>query len=199
MALTRKSLKAMGIDEEKIEQIIDLHLEVVDSLKTERDSYKENAEKYITAQAELDELKSKAPKDDEYKSKYETEHKAFEDYKSSIETEKANTAKAELYKKLLKDNGIADKFVDLILKATDLSNIKVDENGKIEDIESLSKSIKEDYKDFISIVGQKGASVENPLNTSSVMTKEAFEKMSLSEQMKYANEHPNEMTELLKK
>jgi hypothetical protein len=33
MALTRKMLKAMGIEEEKIEQIIEAHAETVDGLK----------------------------------------------------------------------------------------------------------------------------------------------------------------------
>ena len=39
MALTRKMLKAMGIEEDKIEQIIEAHSETVDSLKADRDSY----------------------------------------------------------------------------------------------------------------------------------------------------------------
>lgn len=33
MALTRKFLKAMGIEDEKIDQIIDAHTETVDGLK----------------------------------------------------------------------------------------------------------------------------------------------------------------------
>ena len=35
MALTRRALKAMGIDEEKIDEIIALHTETVDGLKAE--------------------------------------------------------------------------------------------------------------------------------------------------------------------
>ena len=38
MSLTRKMLKAMGIEEEKIDQIIEAHSETVDSLKAVRDS-----------------------------------------------------------------------------------------------------------------------------------------------------------------
>ena len=40
MALTRKMLKAMGIEEEKIDQIIEAHTETVDALKADRDKLK---------------------------------------------------------------------------------------------------------------------------------------------------------------
>ena len=59
MSLTRKMLKAMGIEEEKIDQIIEAHSETVDSLKADRDSYKEDAEKLKDVQKELDGLKAK--------------------------------------------------------------------------------------------------------------------------------------------
>ena len=58
MSLTRKMLKAMGIEEEKIDQIIEAHSETVDSLKADRDSYKEDAEKLKDVQKELDDLKA---------------------------------------------------------------------------------------------------------------------------------------------
>lgn len=40
MPLTRKMLKAMGIEEDKIEQIIEAHADTVDALRDERDGYK---------------------------------------------------------------------------------------------------------------------------------------------------------------
>ena len=45
MALTRKFLLALGIEDSKIESIIDAHSETVDALKKERDDYKAQAEK----------------------------------------------------------------------------------------------------------------------------------------------------------
>ena len=59
MAFTRKMLKAMGIEDEKIDQIIDAHSETVDALKADRDAYKEDAAKLAAVQKELDELKAK--------------------------------------------------------------------------------------------------------------------------------------------
>ena len=57
MALTRKMLKAMGIEEEKIEQIIEAHAETVDTLKEQRDTFKADADKLAEVQKELDEAK----------------------------------------------------------------------------------------------------------------------------------------------
>ena len=45
MALTRKFLKALGIEDEKVDEIISAHTETVDALKAERDGYKADAEK----------------------------------------------------------------------------------------------------------------------------------------------------------
>lgn len=44
MAVTRKFLKALGIEDEKIDEIIEAHTEVTEALKKERDSYKADAE-----------------------------------------------------------------------------------------------------------------------------------------------------------
>ena len=58
MALTRKYLKALGIEDEKIEQIIEAHTETVDGLKNERDGFKASADKLAEVQKELDGLKA---------------------------------------------------------------------------------------------------------------------------------------------
>ena len=45
MALTRRMLKAMGIEDEKIDQIIEEHAESVNALTTQSDEFKEAAGK----------------------------------------------------------------------------------------------------------------------------------------------------------
>ena len=54
MALTRKALSTMGIEDDKIDQIISMHTETVNALKEERDKYKDGAEKLETVKKELD-------------------------------------------------------------------------------------------------------------------------------------------------
>ena len=162
MALTRKFLKAMGIDEEKIDEIITAHSETVNALKDERDSYKESHEKLAEAQKELNDYKEKASKDDPYKEKYEKEHKDFEDFKKSIEAKETKEKKISAYKSLLKDAGVNEKRIDAITKITSMEDIELDGDGKIKDADKLKENIKSEYSDFIISEETKGADVPNP-------------------------------------
>ena len=55
MALTRKLLSALGIEADKVEQIIEAHTETVDGLKQQIAQYKSDAEKLPEVQKQLDE------------------------------------------------------------------------------------------------------------------------------------------------
>ena len=75
----------MGIEEEKIEQIIEAHAETVDTLKEQRDTFKADADKLAEVQKELDEAK-KSLEDagkDSYKVKYEAVKEEFENIKEA--------------------------------------------------------------------------------------------------------------------
>lgn len=159
MALTRKMLKAMGIEDEKIDQIIEEHTESTDALKQQRDEYKAKAEAKATASTEP---KSKDPEPgDGYKAKYDAEKKAFEDYKANIAAEKAEADKRAKYRELIVKAGVDSKRVDSVLKVSDLSEIKV-KDGAIEGADDLVKSIKEDWADFIPTTQKVGANAPNP-------------------------------------
>ncbi len=157
MALTRKMLKAMGIEDEKIDQIIEEHTESTDALKQQRDDWK--------AKAEAKPATDPKPKDpeptDEYKAKYDAEKKAFEDYKANIAAEKAEADKRAKYRELIVKAGVDSKRVDSVLKVSDLSEIKV-KDGAIEGADDLVKSIKEDWADFIPTTQKVGANAPNP-------------------------------------
>lgn len=168
MALTRKFLLAMGIEADKVDEIIEAHTETVDALKKERDTAKTEAQKYEAdakklpdVQKELDELKD-ANVDDPYKQKYEDEHKAFEDYKAEITKEKTKATKQNAYKALLKDAKISDKRLDSILKVTDLEKLELDKDGKFKNAEELLKGIKEEWSDFIVTEETHGAGTATP-------------------------------------
>lgn len=159
MALTRKMLKAMGIEDEKIDQIIEEHTESTDALKQQRDEYKAKAEAKATASTEP---KPKDPEpSDGYKAKYDAEKKAFEDYKANIAAEKAEADKRAKYRELIVKAGVDSKRVDSVLKVSDLSEIKV-KDGAIEGADDLVKSIKEDWADFIPTTQKVGANAPNP-------------------------------------
>ena len=151
MALTRKFLEALGIEQAKIDEIISAHTEVTDSLKADRDSYKEKAEKYDQTKTELDKAKSELEKvnKDEYKTKYESLEAEFNKYKTDIAEKEVKGRKEEAYKKMLKEIGVNEKSIDAILKVKDLNTIKLDDKGGIVDVDTLKESEKKDWEGFI--------------------------------------------------
>ena len=159
MALTRKMLKAMGIEEEKIDQIIDAHTETVDAIKTERDTYKGEAEKLPGVQKELSDLKAQGG---DWQSKYEKEHSDFEAYKSAQTAKETRQAKTAAYKALLIESGISEKYADKILKLTDFEAIELDDDGKIKDADTHKQTLQTEYAEFVETKTERGAHVATP-------------------------------------
>ena len=162
MAFTRKMLKAMGIEDEKIDQIIDAHSETVDALKAERDGFKEDAAKLAAVQKELDELKAKG--DDGYKAKYEAEKAAHDALKADIAAKETKKAKTDAYRELLKGANIDEKRIATILRAEapTIDKIELDADGKIKNAEQYTESIKSDWADFIVTQSAKGTNTATP-------------------------------------
>lgn len=180
MALTRKFLKALGIEDDKIEQIIEAHSETVSALKDEIEDYKENAEKLPGVQKELDKLKKEAEEaekkgeKDPFKVKYEAIKEEYENYKKEIAAKETKANKEKLYTELLKEAGVSEKRIAAVLKVSDLEKIEIDTDGKLKDAKDLTKAIKEEWADFITTTKDKGADVANPGGTSGgkAMTKD---------------------------
>lgn len=166
-------------------RLIAAHLAVVDPLKDDLQRYKADAEKLPSVQKELDDLKA-ANANNEWETKYNDEHAAFEKYKADVaaaaEIEKI---KAE-YRKLLQELGISEKRFDAILRLVDFSEMKLGDKG-LENADKIKESIKSDWADYIPETHEDGADVGNPPNNPST----PFDKMNLTEKMAYANQHPN--------
>ena len=162
MGFSRKMLKAMNIEEDKIEQIIDAHSETVDALKADRDAYKEDAAKLAAVQKELDALKAKG--DDGYKAKYEAEKAAHDALKADIAAKETKQAKTDAYRELLKGANIDEKRIATILRAEapTIDKIELDADGKIKNAEQYTASIKSDWADFIVTQSAKGANTATP-------------------------------------
>jgi len=165
MALSRKFLAAMGIEEAKIDEIINAHSETVEALKEERDSYKDKASKYDQTLKDLNEANKKLEelgKEDSYKVKYEAAKEELDNFKKETEAQKTKSTKTEALKGLLKEIGISDKRIDSVLKVTNLDDIKLGEDGKIQDSANLKKNLTKEWEDFIVTNGKQGADVNNP-------------------------------------
>lgn len=168
MALTRKMLKAMGIEEEKIDQIIEAHTESTDALKAERDKYKSEALKVPGLEKDVTDARNAADAaaNDPYKEKYDKEHKAFEEFKAGVKAEQIKADKTKAYKELLKKAGVSEKRIDAILKVTAIDDIELDDEGNIKDSDKLIKDIRSEWSEFIVTESQRGAGTENPpMNT----------------------------------
>ena len=178
MALTRKFLSALGIEEAKIDEIISAHADTVNALKEQRDGYKADADKLPAVQKALDDLKASQSGDDPYKEKYEKKAKEFDDYKKGVEAKELKRSKSTAYKQVLKE--LKASHIDSILKASqsELEKIELDEDGKIKDVEKLKESIKKEWADFIVEEGQQGAKTPNPpANEGSKVSKEDIMKI----------------------
>lgn len=171
MALTRRMLNAMGIEAEKIDEIIAAHTETVDALKEQRDTYKADAEKLTAVQKELDDFKADAEKNGgkAWQTKYEAMkdekekvEKDFNDFKAEAEAEKSKAAKDKAYRNLLKEIGISDKRIDSVMKVTDLSGIELDDKGSVKDADKMKDSAKQEWADFIVTKSEEGARTSNP-------------------------------------
>ena len=177
MALTRKFLAALGIENDKADEIIKVHTETTDRMQAELEEYKQDAEKLPKVQKELDKLKEESAKDDgknPYKVKYDALKEEFDAYKKDISTKEAKAAKAEAYKALLKECGVSEKRIPSIVKCSEIDGLELDENGVFKNLEELKKSIKEEWSDFIPTEEKKGAETSNPPanNGGSKMSKE---------------------------
>lgn len=171
MALTRKFLKAMGIEDEKIDQIIDEHVSVTDALKKERDDALADVRELPGVRRELEDLK--AAKDDGYKEKYEAAQKEIAGYKAK----EARGARESAYREILKSAGIRDKYVDTVIRADGavIDSITL-ADGKAEKAEELTAAIKSTWADFIGTEEEKPGGVATPpaTNGGTAVTKETI-------------------------
>lgn len=195
---TRSDIRAIvgEVCNDEIEnKLIALHLGVVDPLKDDVARYKADADKLLDVQKELDDLKAAGNED--YKQKYEDEHTALENLRQSIADEKALAEKSSLYRLLLQESGIDPKRIDAVLRVADLTKVEV-KDGKLVDSKALAESIKTEWADFVVKPGAKGDKPDTPPADGGEMTKEAFDTMSLSDKMAFANSHPAEYAEFTK-
>ena len=167
MALSRKLLRALGIEDEKAEQILDAHKETLEEIQEERDRYKADAEQLPGVQQELAELKEAAEQNanNPYKAQYENVKKQFDDYKAEVEAKQAKDAKTAAYRRLLVDAKVSEKLIDSILKVTPVDDLELDDKGQFKNAEDLKKSITEQWDGFIVKEETHGAQSYNPPGT----------------------------------
>ena len=173
MSLTRKSLKAMGLTDEKIDSVIEMHTDTISGLKDKLDAVENNVEtveklksdveKY---KSELDAAKKTIAEGEKYKELYENEKTAYEKYKGDVTAKEARTAKENAVWGYLNSKGVPEKRKSAIMRGIkdEIAGAELDDKGKIKDTKIFDELISEGgvYSDFISRTETKGAETQTP-------------------------------------
>ncbi len=161
MALTRRALKAMGIDDEKIDVIIAMHTETVDGLKADIERYKTDAEKLPEIQKELDALK--AAGDNGLQDKFDALKREYDAYKNEITQEKAKTAKEAAVKSYYESKGITGKALEIAMRGSGAEIAALEMDGdKIKDTKALDELVSGVYADLVQKTEVRGQTGGNP-------------------------------------
>lgn len=162
MALTRKALSAMGIEAEKIDQIIEGHTETIQGLKDEIAKYKADAESLPAVTKERDDWKKKH---DDVLAKQPDATKVqadFDAYKKDVETKATNAKKSDaLWTKLLAEGANPDAK-ELLLHGVDFAAVTLNEKGEA-DVSKAIDPIKTTYAKYFGEVTETGAQRKTPL------------------------------------
>ena len=166
MALSRRMLKALGIDDEKIDQIIEAHAETVDGLKEKLAKAEADAATLEAVTKERDELKAGG----DFKKKFEDEHKAFEDFKKDI----ANKETRAAVRAYLETKNITGGNLDIAMRGLSAEIDAAELDGeKIKDTKQLDELIGGTFKGLVVTTTQTGTQTATPpANTGGTMTKE---------------------------
>lgn len=188
MAFTRKFLTAMGIESEKVDEIMAAHVEVTDALKAQINDSKDEADKLTKVQAELDKLKashkeqaeklSAAEKErDEIKGKYDTATADLD----KIKAENAERETDEKCKKALADFLHEQKYSDFAVKNITRNgfhkSVKFGEDGKPTNLDEILKTIQadEDFSGFTPKTTEKSHTPATPPANTGGVTKATWE------------------------
>lgn len=183
MALTRKFLKALGIDEDKIDEIIAAHGDTVTALKEEIEQAKQAA----------DGLDAITKERDRYKQDYEALQKTsgdaakvqaeYDAYKAQVERDKTAAKKGAALDAVLKKAGVErESFRAQLRKGWDMDTVELEQDGKVKDEAALLSRIKADYPDFIGTVNTEGTKpLTPPPGGSKTYTREQLKGLSAEE------------------
>lgn len=196
MAMTRKALKAMGLTDEQTDSVLEMHTEVTEELKTQRDGYKADAEKLAASEKELEVLKN-----DGYKQKYEDKCKEYDKLVAEAAAEKTRAAKEKAVRAYFEGKNIVGANLDLAMRACGAEVAALEMDGdKIKDTAALDALIAGAYKNLVSTQRVKGSNPATPpkSNGEPGLTKADVLKMSYAERAELYEKNPEQFGEIMK-
>lgn len=159
MALTRKSLKAMGLTDEQVDSIVEMHTETVDGLKDRIAKAEEKVADYEKIKKDLDDMKGGK----DYKSEYAKLESEFKAYKKDIADKETAAAKTKAVRAYFESKGIKGANLEIAMRGAkdEISAVELD-GDKIKDEKPLESLVNGDFKALIVSESTKGADPINP-------------------------------------
>lgn len=188
MALTRKWLSTLGIEADKVDEIIEAHVEVTNGLKADRDKYKEAFDKLPDVEKELETLKANG-EENPFEKKYNDLKKDFDELQQKIADEKTLDKKESAVRAILKEIKIGEKWIDKIIKFTDFNKIELD-GDSVKNADELKANYLKEYADCVVTTRVKGADTETPPDNTGGNTVKSKEEIR---KIKDPNERQKEM------
>ena len=151
MAFRRNTLKAMGLTDEQVESVIELHTETVNALKADIDKFRDDSEKLTEVKEKLDKAQKELEtvKKDDYKGKYESEKAAHDKLKADIATNETKAKKSSAFKAMLKEKGYSENAITKITKYGGyVDGVELDDDGKLTNSEKLMTSIESEWGEY---------------------------------------------------
>ena len=127
-----------------------------------RDRYSAKLDEIAQLEQDKAAAEDAATKAGNWEKKYNALKDQFDTFKSDTEAKAKLADVKAAYRALCKDAGIADKYLDTVIRATVFDGMKLDDAGKLDKADELKTAIEKDWKDFKVSTKQQGADVETP-------------------------------------
>ena len=154
-------MKALGIEEDKIEEIITAHSETVAALKDEIDKAEQSAKDSAVAAQERDKLQKRVEALEKTSGDAAKVQAEYDAYRQQVETDKANAGKKALIKKALEEAHANPAAIDLMLNTVKLDEVELDGEA-LKDAEAVLKPIREAHAGLFGTVEPKGTPKVDP-------------------------------------
>lgn len=174
MAFTRKFLSSLGLESDKVELIMDAHVEVTNALKDKINESEDTGEKLKNLEAELSKTKEslktaedkiKEYETDDYKSKYTSVSEEFEKFKADTAAKETAAKSKTALREYLTGKGYSDTAANLIVNRSDFyKKVEFDDKGKAKNFSDILKEIQaeSDFSGFTPKTEEKIHVPENP-------------------------------------
>lgn len=190
MALTRRSLKELGLDAQTIDSIIEMHADTVNALRTELDHVRtQNAElpalreKYGAVEQELQTLRS-----EDWKGRHDQVRRELDQLLESQRTEHEHQARCKAARAYFSEHGISGDNLELAMRG---SSAEIDaltlQDDAIADTSALDRLMDGPFSRLVSSVCTVGAATPRPpVNCGGFASKEEIMRIRDREQRRAA-------------